>query len=157
VIQTLAALAALTLSAASPTSVAALDQATQAPPANAQPTPADLVLPGAAAAPDCGPRPELANIAFCVTAPLSAIGGLGDAYIARFQELGWLPAGGDDNRVIFIRRREAGGCDGLQMLAFYDQDKPTTGAEPGYLAFAAVPGDVCASAPSATPQASEPQ
>ena len=156
-IQTLAALAALTLSAGSPTSVAAFDQSTQTPPANAQPTPADLVLPGATAAPDCGPRPELANIAFCVTAPLSAIGGLGDAYIARFQALGWLQAGGDDNRVIFIRRREAGGCDGLQMLAFYDHDKPTTGTEPGYLAFAAVPGDVCASAPSATPQASEPQ
>ncbi|PZU61930.1 MAG: hypothetical protein DI552_01550 [Brevundimonas sp.] len=156
-IQTLAALAALTLSAASPTPAAALAQPTQSPPAEAQPTAADLVLPGATAAPDCGPRPELSNIAFCVTAPLSAIGGLGDAYFARFQALGWLAADGDDNRVIFIRRREAGGCDGLQMLAFYDQDKPTTGTEPGYLAFAAVPGDVCASAPSATPPASEPQ
>jgi len=151
--------AALTLSAALLTTPTALAMQETAPAPSQPAEVTDLVLPGATAAPGCGPRPELANLAFCVTAPLGSVGALADAYIARFRELEWLQAGGGDNRVVFIRRREAGGCDGLQMLAFYDESQPATETSPGYLAFAAIPGDVCAAAASpAQPQAgSQPQ
>ena len=123
-------------------------------PAPAPQTAADaaqqLILPGAARALDCGPRPQLARMAFCVTAPINAIGALADAYIVRLGEMGWLQADGRENLVVFVRRREGGGCDGVQMLAFYDEDQPVEDASPGYLAFALIPGDVCA-APEATP------
>ncbi|HUH24923.1 MAG TPA: hypothetical protein VLZ51_12765, partial [Brevundimonas sp.] len=62
---------------------------------------------------------------------------------------GWLPAAGDDNRVVLIKRREAGGCDGMQMIAFYDESKPAEATSPGYLGFATIPGDVCAGQPVA--------
>lgn len=109
-------------------------------------TPDQLVLPGATLAPDCGNLYGLAGKAFCVSAPLSGIGALAEAYVADLQTKGWLPAGGDENRVVFVRRREAGGCDGLQMQAFYDTSKPTDDpAALGYLGFGPIPGDVCAS------------
>lgn len=109
------------------------------------------VLPNAQASPDCGGLNNLAGRAFCVTAPLGSVGALADAYIADLETRGWLPAGGDDNRVVFVKRREAGGCDGIQMVAFYDTTKTAVAELPAYLGFATIPGDVCAQ--SSTPPA----
>jgi hypothetical protein len=121
-------------------------------PALAQSQPPDTqILPGATPAPDCGNLYGLAGKAFCVSAPLTGIGALADAYIADLQGRGWLPAGGDDNRVVFVKRREGGGCDGLQMQAFYDTSVPTGPDTIGYLGFGVIPGDVCA-APGTQPQ-----
>ena len=114
----------------------------------------NLVLPGATPAPDCGNLYGLAGRAFCVSAPLAGISALAEAYIADLQTKGWLPAGGEDNRVVFVRRRDTGGCDGLQMQAFYDTSRPAGPDAIGYLGFGPIPGDVCASqpaAPAATP------
>ena len=114
-------------------------------------TPEQMVLPGATLAPDCGNLYGLAGRAFCVSAPLAGIGALADAYIADLQARGWIPAGGEDNRVVFIRRRDGGGCDGLQMQAFYDTSRPAGPEAIGYLGFGPIPGDVCAEQPAATP------
>ena len=72
-----------------------------------------------------------------------------DAYTEHLATLNWLAADGDDNRVIFVRRRDGGGCDGLQMVAFYDETKPAEATAPGYLGFAVIPGDVCTATPAA--------
>ena len=129
---------------------------TQAPAApDAPATPEQMVLPGATLAPDCGNLYGLAGRAFCVSAPLAGIGALADAYIADLQTKGWLAAGGDDNRVVFVRRREAGGCDGLQMEAFYDRTRPTGPESTGYIGFGPIPGDVCA-APAVQPAPTTP-
>src|SRR3989344_5842732 len=86
-----------------------------APPTQDAPaTPEQMGLPGATLAPDCGNLYCLAGRAFCVSAPLASIGALADAYVADLQTRGWIPAGGEDNRVVFVRRRDGGGCDGLQ-------------------------------------------
>lgn len=119
-------------------------------PATAQDTPVSpeaLVLPGATLAPDCGGLYGLAGRAFCVSSPLAGISALADAYIEDFQTRGWLPAGGDDNRVVFVRRRDNGGCDGLQMQAFYDTSRPAGPDAIGYLGFGPIPGDMCSSQP----------
>lgn len=105
------------------------------------------ILPPATEAADCGGL--LRSPAFCVTAQLDQIGALGEAYEAHLGTLGWLPADGDDNRIIFVRRREGGGCDGLQMVAFYDETKPAEATSPGFLGFAVIPGDVCTAGPAA--------
>ena len=109
------------------------------------------LLPGAQASVDCGGLYGLAGRAFCITAPLGQVGALAEAYIADLETKGWLSAGGDDNRVVFVKRREGGGCDGLQMIAFYDTAKVAVAETPGFLGFATIPGDVCAA--SATPPA----
>lgn len=155
---TTAALVALGLSLAG--GVAAQEAAaptTEAPVSGA--IPGNGVLPGATAAPDCGTMPQLAARAFCVTAPLASIGGLAEAYIARFESQGWLAAAGDDNRIVMIKRKDGGGCDGLQVLAYYDETRTAGPETPGFLAMELIPGDVCAgaetpAAPSApaTPQ-----
>jgi hypothetical protein len=117
---------------------------------------ADTPLLGAAQpAPDCGNLHGLNGRAFCVTAPLAGIGALAESYIAHFEGQGWLPAGGDDNRVVLIKRKDGGVCDGLQMVAFYDTTRPSAPETPGYLGFATIPGNVCAgqaAAAGATPQ-----
>ena len=105
------------------------------------------VLPPATEAADCGGL--LRSPACCVTAQLDQIGALADAYSEHLASLNWLAADGDDNRVIFVRRREGGGCDGLQMIAFYDESKPAEATAPGYLGFAVIPGDVCTATPAA--------
>jgi hypothetical protein len=112
-----------------------------------------MVLPGASPAPDCGNLYGLAGRAFCVSAPLAGISTLAEAYIADLATRGWIAAGGDDNRVVFVRRREAGGCDGLQMQAFYDTSRPVGPDATGYLGFGLIPGDLCAAqpAPATTP------
>jgi hypothetical protein len=113
----------------------------------------NLVLPGATLAPDCGNLYGLAGRAFCVSAPLAGIGPLADAYIADLQTKGWIPAGGEDNRVVFVRRRDTGGCDGLQMQAFYDTSRPAGPDAIGFLGFGPIPGNLCTDQPQplATP------
>jgi hypothetical protein len=78
-----------------------------------------------------------------------AIGALVDTYSEAFRLQNWLAAGGEDNRVVYVRRRAEGGCDGFQMLAFADESRVPGPAEPAWLAFAAIPGDVCAARPAA--------
>ena len=145
----LAATAALALS----TTVQAQTPAPAAP----QGGPADVgLLPGAELSADCGALNNLAGRAWCVTAPLGQIGALADAYIADLASKGWLAAGGDENRVVFVKRRAAGGCDGMQMVAFYDTTKTAVAELPAYLAFATIPGDVCAAQPAAPAAAGSP-
>ena len=112
-------------------------------------SPDATVLPGATLAPDCGNLYGLAGRAFCVSAPLAGIGALAETYIAALQTRGWIPAGGEDNRVVFVRRRATGGCDGQQMLAFYDTSRPVGPDAIGYLGFGSIPGNVCADQPAA--------
>ena len=126
-------------------------------PAMAQaPLPDVPILAGATSTPDCGNLAGLAGKAFCVSAPLAGISALADAYVAELEGQGWLAAGGDANRVVFVKRREGGGCDGLQMQAFYDTSRPAGPEATGYLGFGTIPGDVCASGEpgeaAATPQ-----
>ena len=128
-------------------------QAQTAAPAQVQPAEVAL-LPGAQLSPDCGGLNNLTGRAWCVTAPLGQVGALADAFIADLATKGWLAAGGDENRVVFVKRREAGGCDGMQMVAFYDTTKTAVAELPAYLGFAVVPGDVCAQ-PAAEKPASE--
>jgi hypothetical protein len=109
------------------------------------------VLAGATLDATCGNLYDMAGRAFCVTAPLASIGAIADAYIAHFEGEGWIAAAGDDNRVVFVKRRDGGGCDGLQVQAFYDPNRPAGPEVPGYLAMATIPGDVCAAAPAAAP------
>lgn len=145
----LAATAAMSLSAA------AVQAQTPAPASPApQGGPADVgLLPGAELSADCGGLNNLTGRAYCVTAQLGQIGALADAYIADLASKNWLAAGGDENRVVFIKRREGGGCDGMQMVAFYDTAKTAVAELPAYLGFATIPGDVCAAAAAATPPA----
>ena len=110
-------------------------------PVNTVPSDIAVVAP-AVLAPDCGGL--LRAQAFCVSSRMDQMEAIGETYIAQLGEMGWIAADGDANRVIFIKRREAGGCDGLQMVAFFDPAKPQTADETAYLAFANIPGDVCA-------------
>jgi hypothetical protein len=127
---------------------AAMAQATVGATGIGQPIEAP-VLPGATLDATCGNLYDMAGKAFCVTAPLASIGALAEAYIAHFESQGWIVAAGDDNRVVFIKRREAGGCDGMQLQAFYDPNRPAGPDVPGYIAMATIPGDVCAAAAAA--------
>ena len=118
--------------------------------------PLDVSVPavaGVTADPTCGGRSELATMATCVVTTQAAISGVIDAWTADFERQGWLAAGGGDNRVVYVRRRAEGGCDGFQSLAFADGNVAAPAA-PAYLAMAAIPGDVCAAQPStpASPQ-----
>lgn len=141
--------------AVSPTLTMAQNTAAPAPQTPTQTAPAIPPGPAATGMPVLAPATEAADCggllrspAFCVTAQLDQIGALADAYTAHLSTLNWLAADGDDNRVIFVRRRDGGGCDGLQMVAFYDDSKPAEATAPGYLGFAVIPGDVCTAAPA---------
>ena len=115
--------------------------------------PADVgLLPGAELSPDCGGLNNLTGRAWCVTAQLGQIGALADAYIADLKTKGWLDAGGDENRIVFIKRHEGGGCDGMQMMAFYDTTKTAAAELPAFLGFARIP--VCTE--TSTPTVTEP-
>lgn len=115
--------------------------------------PADVgLLPGAELSPDCGGLNNLTGRAWCVTAQLGQIGALADAYIADLKTKGWLDAGGDENRIVFIKRHEGGGCDGMQMMAFYDTTKTAAAELPAFLGFARIP--VCTE--NSTPTVTEP-
>lgn len=132
----LAAVAALAMSPAMATA--------QTAPAAPQGVPVEApLLAGATLSPSCGELFGLEGKAFCVTAPLPAIGDIAEAYITHFESQGWLAAAGDDNRVVFIKRRDGGGCDGMQVQAFYDPNRPTGPEVPGYIAMATIPGNVC--------------
>ncbi|MFN4186247.1 MAG: hypothetical protein ACK4M6_15990, partial [Hyphomonas sp.] len=121
-------------------------------PAAQQGGPADVgLLSGAELSADCGGLNNLTGRAYCVTAQLGQIGALADAYIADLATKGWLSAGGDENRVVFVKRCEGGGYNGMQMVAFYDTTKTAVAELPGYLGFAVVPGDVCAQAAAEKP------
>jgi hypothetical protein len=154
-------LIAALVAAVSPTLSLAQTTAPAAPPAQAAaagpqgaPATETPVLGGAQASPDCGNLHGLNGRAFCVTAPLASVGALADAYIKHFEGQGWLPAGGDNNRVVLIKRKDGGVCDGMQMVAFYDTAGPAAPESPGYLGFATIPGNVCAGQPAggAAPQ-----
>jgi hypothetical protein len=102
--------------------------------------------------PTCGGRPGLAaQGAFCVATTQAGIGAVVDAYSAAFAQQGWLAAGGDDNLIVYVKRKPEGGCEGFQMLAFADETRVAAPGAPAWLAFANIPGDVCAARP-ATPQ-----
>lgn len=110
------------------------------------------VLPGASVDASCGNLYGMAGQAFCVTAPLASIGALADAYVAHFESGGWIPAAGDDNRVVFVKRLPGGGCEGMQLQAFYDTGRPAGPQSPGFIGMATIPGDVCvAAAPAPAP------
>lgn len=105
--------------------------------------PTDIpVLEPAVLASDCGGL--LRSAAFCITARMDQIGPLADTYLEQLAQKNWLAADGDDNRVILIKRREGGGCDGLQMVAFFDPASQQNAEDPAFLGFAYIPGDVCA-------------
>ncbi|MDP1912437.1 hypothetical protein [Brevundimonas sp.] len=108
-------------------------------------------MPTAVSDPTCGGRVGLAQQAMCVVTTQAAIAGLVDVYSAAFARQQWLPAGGEENRVVYVRRREGGGCDGFEMMAFADPARVPGPAEPAWLAFAAIPGDICAAQPAGAP------
>ncbi|MBU1385005.1 MAG: hypothetical protein KKG14_06320 [Alphaproteobacteria bacterium] len=101
------------------------------------------LLAGAAAAPDCGNQAVLAG-AWCVSAPLSAMEGVAQAYVAELTGKGWLVADGGANRAVLLRRKDGGGCETVQMLIVRDTSEPTTADSVAWLGVATVPGDVCA-------------
>ena len=104
----------------------------------------DLPLPaGATAAPDCGNQPVLAG-AWCVSAPLPAMDGVAQAYVAELTGKGWLVADGGANRALLVRRKDGGGCEAVQMLIVRDTSTPATAESVAWLGIAAVPGDACA-------------
>ena len=100
--------------------------------------------------PTCGGKAALVEQGvFCVTTTQAGIGAVVDAYSAAFSTQGWLPAGGSENLIIYVKRKPEGGCDGFQMLAFADDTRVAAPAAPAWLAFAHIPGDVCAAQPAA--------
>ena len=107
------------------------------------------ILSPAVASADCGQL--LATPAYCLSAQLTEIGDLAERYIDTLNGVGWLAADGDDNRVIFVRRKADGICDGMQMVAFYDEAKPVTPTTIGYLGFAPIPGNICVAKPAQGP------
>ena len=155
---------ALALVAATPSTTLAVPQApAPQPPAPQAPAPSAPVVAPAVAAPmanfpiltpavesaDCGRL--LGSPAYCVSADLTEVGALAERYLTSLEGMGWLAADGDDNRVIFVRRKPDGTCDGMQMIAFYDESKPVTPTTVGYLGFAAIPGNICVAPPAQGP------
>jgi len=138
---------ALALAALTALPAAAQDAAPTAPPAQTVELPQ---VAGATADPTCGGRAELARIAFCISSTQAGMQGVADAYSAEFTRQGWLVGAGDANLIVFVRRKEAGGCEAFQMQAFADETRTPGPGAPAYLAFATIPGDVCAASP-ATP------
>lgn len=128
----------------------------------ATPAPLNVEIPElerVTADPTCGGKPALAQQAFCVTTTQAGIGAVVDAYSAAFSQQGWLAAGGSDNLVIYVKRKPEGGCDSFQMMAFADDTRIAAPGAPAWLAFASIPGDVCAAsaaAPAATSEAGPP-
>lgn len=112
--------------------------------ANGQTRLPDLpLLAGATAAPGCGNQAVLAG-AWCVSAPLSAMDGVAQAYVAELTGKGWLVADGGANRAVLVRRKEGGGCEAVQLLIVRDTSAPTTADSIAWLGVATVPGDICA-------------
>lgn len=110
------------------------------------------ILAPAVPAPDCGGL--LKTPAYCISAELTQVGALAEQYIDAMAKESWLAADGDENRVIFVRRKPDGTCDGMQMVAFYDEARPVGPTTLGYLGFAQIPGNICR-APTAQGPASQ--
>lgn len=119
--------------------------------------PTNLEIPeigGTVSDPTCGGRPAVAQQAFCVSTTQAAMQSVADQYNAAFAAQGWLAADGENNRIIYVKRKDEGGCLAFQLLAFADETRPAAPAAPGYLAFATIPGDICSTQPqAATPPA----
>lgn len=121
----------------------ALAQDDQAPvrtaPDAASPRSMGLATPeGVEVALDCGgllPDPERA---FCVTAPPERMASLARSYVDDLKAQGWLDADGDESRVVFVRRRNGGGCNGVILQAL-----PGAADGKAYLALVPTPGDAC--------------
>lgn len=130
---------------------------TPAPTPAAPGAPTNLDIPeldGTTADPTCGGRSAVAQQAFCVSTTQAAMEGVADQYNTAFQQQGWLAADGENNRIIYVKRKDEGGCLAFQLLAFADETRPPAPAAPGYFAFATIPGDICAAQPqAATPPA----
>jgi hypothetical protein len=109
-------------------------------------------VPGATADPTCGGRAELARIAFCISSTQAGMQSVADAYSAEFAKQGWLVGAGDANLIVYVRRKPAGGCEAFQMQAFANDDRVPAPGAPAYLAFATIPGDICAAGTGAAPQ-----
>lgn len=101
--------------------------------------------------PTCGGVAELARIAFCVASTQAGMQTVADAYTADFAQQGWLVGAGDENLIVYVRRREGGGCDAFQMRAFSDESRVPAPGAPAYLAFATIPGDICSTASVESP------
>ena len=100
----------------------------------------------------CGGREPLARIATCMSTTQSGLETVMAAYEADFGRQGWNATDGGGARVVYVRRRETGGCDAFQLMAIVGEAAPEVDT-PVILALATVPGDACAAAPiSADPQ-----
>ena len=115
------------------------------------------VVPGLTADPTCGGREGLNTIATCFATTQAAAEGAVDALHADFTNQGWLAADGQDNRIVYVKRKPDGGCDAFQLLAFAGANNVSAPAAPAYLALAAIPGDICAAAPAAPAAPATPQ
>lgn len=121
----------------------------QTPPAAVQGAPLDVQLPaveGLSADPTCGGREAMVAIATCFATTQAGIENVVDVWNAAFAQQGWLAADGQDNRILYIRRKDGGGCDAFQILAFADNMQSMAPAAPAYLALAAIPSDICSAA-----------
>lgn len=114
--------------------------------------PANVSLPAVAGAipdPTCGGREAMSQLAYCIASTQGGLQVVADGYTSGLEATDWLVAAGEDNRIVFVRRRDGGGCDGLQMQAFTPDGATPDANAPAYLAFAVIPGDVCAAQPPA--------
>ena len=92
---------------------------------------------------DCdGLRPGPVYCVGFAEADLEEVGG---AYMQHFETEGWVPLGVDEVRVFFLKETADGACDVVQMLYFRDTHDTAEAAERSYMAFAAYPGNLCAS------------
>ncbi len=124
----------------------------QAAPVAVERTPLNVEVPtveGVTSDPTCGGREAMAAIATCFATTQAAAEGVADTWNTAFMAQGWLPADGRENRVVYVRRKDGGGCDAVQLLAFAQNMRTPDPAAPAYLALANVPGDVCATGPAA--------
>lgn len=103
-------------------------------------------VPNTQADASCGGRAAMTAIAACFATTQSAAEAAMEAYDEDFERQGWLAFEKRNNRIIYIRRKEGGGCHAFQILAFTGQNAADP-ASPAYLAFATVPGDICAANP----------
>ena len=129
-----------------------LTQAATSPAAPAAPAALQVsvpTVPGVTADPTCGGREHLTTIATCLATTQAGVEAAVDALNADFVTQGWIPADGRDNRIVYVKRRSEGGCDGFQLLAFGPDTGIIAPAAPAYLALAAIPGDICAAEPAA--------
>ncbi len=130
--------------------VAAVLTQTPAPAGPGAPTNLEIPqLEGTSADPTCGGRPAVAQQAFCVSTTQAAMESVADQYNTAFAAQGWLAADGENNRIIYVKRKDEGGCLAFQLLAFADETRPPAPGAPGYFAFATSPGDICAAQPQA--------